>query len=163
MKKLFILLICGCCLLGTVNESPAPVQLTDFCAECLENHNRGLLSFSQLSSFYAKRNDAWAVTISWTTESELDNAGFNISRSNSRSGEFTRINAQLIPGAGTTGETNKYTWTDTSAKRNVVYYYQIEDVSLAGEHRTLRTTRLKGYVGAAGKMETSWAALKRRK
>ena len=116
----------------------------------------------QLSSFYSKRNDAGAVIITWSTESELDNAGFNILRSLSRAGEFTRINAQLIPGAGTTGEKNTYTWTDTSARPNVVYYYQIEDVSLDGEHRTLRTTRLRGYVGAAGKATTIWGELKSR-
>ena len=116
----------------------------------------------QLSSFYSKRNDAGAVIITWSTESELDNAGFNILRSLSRVGEFTRINAQLIPGAGTTGEKNTYTWTDTSARPNVVYYYQIEDVSLDGDHRTLRTTRLRGYVGAAGKATTIWGELKSR-
>ena len=116
----------------------------------------------QLSSFYSKRNDAGAVIITWATESELDNAGFNILRSVSRTGEFTRINAQLIPGAGTTGEKNTYTWTDTSARPNVVYYYQIEDVSLDGEHRTLRTTRLRGHVGAAGKATIIWGELKSR-
>ena len=116
----------------------------------------------QLSSFYSKRNDAGAVIITWSTESELDNAGFNILRSQSRTGEFTRINAQLIPGAGTTGEKTAYTWTDTSAKPNVLYFYQIEDVSLAGEHQTLRTTRLRGYVGAAGKATTTWGDLKSR-
>ena len=116
----------------------------------------------QLSSFYSKRNDSGAVVITWSTESELDNAGFNILRSQSRTGEFVRINAQLIPGAGTTGEKTAYTWTDTSAKPNVLYFYQIEDVSLAGDHRTLRTTRLRGYIGAAGKAATTWGDLKSR-
>ena len=116
----------------------------------------------QLSSFYSKRNDSGAVVITWSTESELDNAGFNILRSQSRTGEFTRINPQLIPGAGTTGEKSAYTWTDTSAKPNVLYFYQIEDVSLAGDHRTLRTTRLRGYIGAAGKATTTWGDLKSR-
>lgn len=116
----------------------------------------------QLSSFYSKRNDTGAVVITWSTESELDNAGFNILRSQSRTGEFVRINAQLIPGAGTTGEKTAYTWTDTGASPNVLYFYQIEDVSLAGDHRTLRTTRLRGYIGAAGKATTTWGDLKSR-
>lgn len=116
----------------------------------------------QLSSFYSKRSDAGAVIITWKTASELDNAGFNLLRSTSRSGEFTRINAQLIPGAGTTGEKNTYTWTDTGAHPNVVYYYQIEDVSLDGAHRTLRTTRLRGHVGPHGKLTTTWGDLKSR-
>ena len=46
-------------------------------------------------------------------------------------------------------------------KLNVVYYYQIEDVSLDGNRRTLtRGIRLKGHVGAAGKATVLWGELK---
>ena len=48
-----------------------------------------------------------------------DNAGFNILRGQTRTGEFKVINTQMIPGAGTTAERNTYTWTDTTAKPNV--------------------------------------------
>ena len=52
--------------------------------------------------------------------------------------------------------------TDTTAQPNVVYYYQIEDVSLDGNRQTLtRGIRLKGYIGAAGKATTLWGELKR--
>ena len=52
--------------------------------------------------------------------------------------------------------------TDTTAQADVVYYYQIEDVSLDGNRQTLtRGIRLKGYVGAAGKATTTWGELKR--
>ena len=55
-------------------------------------------------------------------------------------------------GAGTTSEKQFYTYTDTTAQPNVVYYYQIEDVSLDGNRQTLtRGIRLKGHIGAAGK------------
>ena len=51
---------------------------------------------------------------------------------------------------------------DTTAQPNVVYYYQIEDVSLDGNRQTLtRGIRLKGYVGAAGKATVLWGELKR--
>ena len=53
---------------------------------------------------------------------------------------------KLIPGAGTTGERSNYTWTDTGAKPNTVYYYQIEDVSHAGVRKQLATVRLRGLV-----------------
>ena len=44
--------------------------------------------------------------------------------------------------------------TDTTAQPNVVYYYQIEDVSLDGNRQTLtRGIRLKGHVGVAGKAD----------
>ena len=78
-----------------------------------------------------------------------------------RDGEFKVINATLIAGAGTTSEKQFYTYTDTTAQRNVVYYYQIEDVSLDGNRQTLtRGIRLKGHVGAAGKATSTWGDLK---
>lgn len=115
----------------------------------------------QLSHFRPDRTETGTVVIHWTTESEVDNAGFNILRGQTRTGEFKVINAQLIPGAGTTAERNTYTWTDTTAKPNVVYYYQIEDVSLDGERQTLATVRLRGLVSAKGKLATQWGQLKR--
>ena len=102
-----------------------------------------------------------AVVITWATESELNNAGFFIKRSNQRNGEFKVINATMVPGAGTTSEKQFYTYTDTTAQPNVVYYYQIEDVSLDGNRQTLtRGIRLKGHVGAAGKLTSTWGELK---
>ncbi len=115
----------------------------------------------QLSQFRPDLTETGTVAINWTTESEVDNAGFNILRSQTRTGEFKVINVQLIPGAGTTAERNTYTWTDTTAKPNVVYYYQIEDVSLGGERQTLATVRLRGLVSAKGKLTTQWGELKR--
>ena len=114
----------------------------------------------QLSQFRPDRTETGTVVIQWTTESEMDNAGFNILRSQTRTGEFKVINAQLIPGAGTTAERNTYTWTDTTTKPNVVYYYQIEDVSFDGEHQALATVRLRGLISAKGKLTTQWGELK---
>ena len=115
----------------------------------------------QLSHFRPDLTETGTVVIQWTTESEVDNAGFNILRSQTRTGEFKVITTQLIPGAGTTAERNTYTWTDTTAKPNLVYYYQIEDVSLDGERQTLATVRLRGLVSAKGKLATQWGQLKR--
>ena len=114
-----------------------------------------------LASFRPVRNDAGAVVIKWITASELNNAGFNILRSQQRNGEFKVINPKMIAGAGTTSERNIYTFTDTTANPNVVYYYQIEDVSFDGRHQTLTTQRLKGHVSAGGKLTTTWSDLKR--
>ena len=109
-----------------------------------------------------RRKDTGAVVITWSTQSELNNAGFFIKRSQQRDGEFQIVNATMIPGAGTTSEKQFYTYTDTTAQPNVVYYYQIEDVSLDGNRQTLtRGIRLKGDIGAAGKATTLWGELKR--
>ncbi len=111
-------------------------------------------------SFFRPTLENGKVTIRWTTESELDNAGFNILRSDTRNGEFTQVNEQMIQGKGTTAERSTYKWVDTTAKPGVVYYYQIEDVSYAGEHTKLATTKLKGLISAKGKLTTQWGELK---
>ena len=116
----------------------------------------------ELSHFRSARDKATgAVVITWSTQSELNNAGFFIKRSQQRDGKFKVINAAMIPGAGTTSEKQVYTYTDTTAEGNVVYYYQIEDVSLDGDHQTLtRGIRLKGHVSVAGKATMMWGELK---
>ncbi len=115
-----------------------------------------------LSSFRPVRNATTGhVEITWITQSELNNAGFNILRSESKTDEFQVINTKgLIAGHGTTSEKHVYTYTDTTAKPNVVYYYQIEDVSMDGVRTTLRTTHLRGDVSASGKLTTRWGELK---
>ncbi len=115
-----------------------------------------------LSGFRAELTDA-GIIIKWATESELDNAGFNILRSETKDGEFKIVNPKLIQGAGTTTERHIYTWTDTTAKPNVVYYYQIEDISHAGVREQLATVRMRGYVSAVGKLTTKWGDLKLQK
>ena len=116
----------------------------------------------ELSHFRPVRDKATgAVVITWSTQSELNNAGFFIKRSQQRNGEFKVINAAMVQGAGTTSEKQFYTYTDTTAQPNVVYYYQIEDVSLDGNRQLLtRGIRLKGHVSAAGKATTLWGELK---
>ena len=116
----------------------------------------------ELSHFRPARNkDTGAVVITWSTQSELNNAGFFIKRSQQRDGEFKIINATMIQGAGTTSEKQFYTYQDTTAQPNVVYYYQIEDVSLDGNRQTLtRGIRLKGHVSVAGKLTSIWGDLK---
>ena len=116
----------------------------------------------ELSHFRPARNkDTGAVVITWSTQSELNNAGFFIKRSQQRDGEFKIINATMIAGAGTTSEKQFYTYNDSTAQPNVVYYYQIEDVSLDGNRQTLTNgIRLKGHVSVAGKLTTTWGDLK---
>ena len=113
-----------------------------------------------LSKFRPERLDSGEIVVRWITESELNNAGFNILRSEKRDGEFTQLNTKLIAGQGTTSERTVYEFPDTSAKPNVVYYYQIQDVSLDGKVQTLRQSRIKGYVSPSGKLTTTWGELK---
>ncbi len=112
-----------------------------------------------LSHFRAESTDA-GVLLKWTTESEIDNAGFYIYRSETKNGDFKRLNTKHIQGAGTTSERNTYTWKDTTTKPNVNYYYRIQDVSNTGIRKTLATVRMRGNISPTGKFNTTWAELK---
>ena len=113
-----------------------------------------------LSKFRPVRLETGEVVVRWVTESETNNAGFNILRGEKLDGEFTKLNTKLIAGKGTTSEKNGYEFVDTSAKPNVVYYYQIQDVSLDGDVVTLKTTHLRGNISIVGKLTTTWGKLK---
>ena len=123
---------------GYRRGKPLPVQLSQFSAKFVKDE----------------------VVINWTTESELDNAGFNIYRSTSRTKNFQRINPKLIQGAGTTGQRTHYQFIDKTAKPDVTYYYRIEDVDLAGTRGILKTYRLRGVITPTGKLMTTWGTLK---
>ena len=126
-------------------------------------HRRGGALPVELSSFSMTRTEAGAVVLTWTTESEVDNAGFNLRRSEKRDSGFTLLNPALIAGAGTTGERQTYTFTDTSAKPGIEYYYQIEEVASDGKRETLAMRLLRGSVSAANRMLTTFGEVKRQK
>ena len=113
-----------------------------------------------LSHFRADWTDT-GVILKWITASETDNAGFNILRSQTKDRAFVKVNPTLILGAGTTAEQNTYTWTDTTAKPNVAYYYRIEDVSLDGNRQMSVTVRMRSHLSASGKSLQKWGDLKK--
>ena len=117
----------------------------------------------ELAGFSVSRTDAGAVVLTWATESEVDNAGFNLRRSERRDGSFTLVNSALIAGAGTTGERQTYAFTDTSAKPGVEYYYQLEEVSFAGKPQLLSMRFLRGPVSAANRQLRTFGEIKREK
>ncbi len=114
------------------------------------------VELSQFSAKFVKDE----VVINWITETELDNAGFNIYRSTSPTKNFQRINTKLIQGAGTTGERNTYQFIDKTAKPDVAYYYRIEDVDFSGTRGIFTTYRLRGVITPTGKITTTWGTLK---
>lgn len=74
------------------------------------------------------------VQISWTTESELNNLGWNIYRGLSDDPELvTQLNYELICGAGSTTEPTDYSFMDENVDNNTTYWYWLESVSVNGE------------------------------
>ena len=95
----------------------------------------------ELSGFTAI-SEKGAVILKWTTESEIENLGFNIYRSTKDNDQFSIINDQLIPGAGSSSQKHDYEYIDKDVINSVTYWYKLEDVDYSGH------TELHGPVSA---------------
>jgi hypothetical protein len=85
----------------------------------------------ELSSFTAKASNG-RVKLEWETESEFENAGFNIYRAEAVNGNYIQINDELIAAKGSPTKGAKYVFTDNIAKNRKIYFYKLEDVDIAG-------------------------------
>jgi hypothetical protein len=108
---------------------PGYVQLASSSIFVYENTSPTAIN---LSSFAAVPKNH-RVIVEWETESETDNAGFNIYRAESQDGEYIKINADLIPVKGSAMQGASYTYIDTMLKNGMPYYYKLEDVDLNGK------------------------------
>jgi len=70
--------------------------------------------------------------LSWATGSEIENAGFNIYRGESKNGNYLKINSALIPSEGSPTDGASYAFTDKDVKNRLTYYYKLEDVDING-------------------------------
>lgn len=90
-----------------------------------------------LSSFSTTINNG-LPELYWTTESELENMGWNVYRSNSETGmndnNYLLLNSELIPGMGTTSVPTNYSFTDEyPITETGTYWYWLQSVSYSGE------------------------------
>jgi len=91
--------------------------------------NANVITLIELSSFTAAPSNK-AVSITWTSESEIDNTGFNIYRAESVHGTYIKINNALIPAHGAPAEGASYEFMDKDVHNRTTYYYKLEDIDL---------------------------------
>jgi len=84
-----------------------------------------------LLSFTAQAGTDHA-TLAWETGTEVDNAGFNLWRSEAAGGPYAKINDALIPAEGDAVSGASYTYVDADVIEGVTYYYRLEDVDIHG-------------------------------
>lgn len=85
----------------------------------------------QLVSFTAQENAA-GVELAWMTESEVDNLGFNIWKSELENANYEKLNRELIGGAGNSTSSHEYKFIDNQVESGKTYYYKLEDVDTLG-------------------------------
>jgi hypothetical protein len=84
-----------------------------------------------LIGFYAQPQEI-DILLTWETDNELDNVGFNLYRAQAPDGQRTRLNEQMIPSQAP-GSTSGaiYTFLDSAVEPGVTYYYWLEAISLS--------------------------------
>ena len=124
----------GSCPVGTTNPDPCTTIFTQYAPGGICDYCTGKCDIStsiSLSSFTAKPGNG-SVTLNWATETEIDNAGFNILRAETENGVYVKINAALIPAKAGATQGASYQFIDGNAKNRKTYYYKLEDIDLNG-------------------------------
>ncbi len=103
------------------------------------------------------------IFIRWSTETEVNTAGFNVYRSLSQEGPWEKINPRLIPGSPDPLRGGSYVFTDTNVIAGVAYWYELEEVELGGLatrlERTTATSQARGFGPLSGLPCASAASL----
>jgi hypothetical protein len=105
-----------------------------------------------LSTFTVIPSDT-GVVVKWRTESELNNLGFDVYRSESSDGQFIKVNPAFIKGAGTDSTPRDYQFVDESSVVGKTYYYYLETISFSGERD--RSHIIKVIVDVSGKVKVT--------
>ena len=122
------------CTAGTTHPDPCTTITTTWDANGACNYCTGICvpnTAITLSSFTAKPGNG-SVTLNWATETEIDNAGFNILRADTENGVYVKVNAALIPAKAGATQGASYQFVDGNAKNRKTYYYKLEDIDLNG-------------------------------
>lgn len=101
--------------------------LQNNCESCLVNTYYPI----ELSSFVAEYL-GHAVELKWISQSETENMGYFIYRSEELNGQYEQINKEMIPGAGNSQDKNEYIYRDETIKAGKTYYYKLADVDYEG-------------------------------
>jgi hypothetical protein len=98
--------------IATINDGILPVTLSSFTAQYLNNN----------------------AILCWTTQSETNNLGWNVYRSETEEfEEAIQINTDLILGAGITTEPTEYTFIDEyEVESGETYWYWLESREISG-------------------------------
>ena len=86
----------------------------------------------ELSSF-TSIDTAAGVELEWTTQTEVNNIGFYIYRSDTEEGEYVRVNKKIVEGAGNSAMPHTYNYVDDGVPAYTdTYFYYLEDVDIFG-------------------------------
>ena len=92
-----------------------------------------------LSSFTAN-TEGGSVKLLWRTESEVNNVGFTVYRSEAENSKYTKVT--FLNGAGNTGMPTDYQFADTKVEQGKTYFYYIEDIDITGKRNKSQVVKV---------------------
>lgn len=92
-------------------------------------------------SFQPTGEPGQPVIIRWSTESEVNTAGYNLYRASAEEGPWEKLNPRLIPGSPDPLRGGSYVFTDTHVIAGATYWYELEEVELSGQATRLQRTQ----------------------
>jgi hypothetical protein len=93
------------------------------------------------------------IVIRWSTETEVNTAGFNLYRASREDGPWEKINERLIPGAPDPLRGGTYVFTDTEVIAGQTYWYELEEVETSGKTTRLQRTEAVAEARSAGQQD----------
>lgn len=89
--------------------------------------------------------------ITWSTESEVETAGFHVYRGTNEAGPFTRVSESLLPSSGDPFTGASYEFRDPNVEAGTTYFYQLEELETSGQF-----TRLDEMVRFEATLAPNW-------
>lgn len=99
-----------------------------------------------LTGFSGKFSEG-KVTLRWRTESEIENAGYEIWRSENSEQEYDLIddyrNNTVLMGAGNSNMPHEYQYEDKFVEKEKTYFYKLADISYSGQRTFSKSIRVE--------------------
>lgn len=82
-------------------------------------------------SVFTANTENNSIIVKWRTETEVNNIGFSIYRSEKKDSNYIKIS--FVSGAGNTGMPTDYEFLDTKVEPGKTYFYYLEDIDITGK------------------------------
>ncbi len=93
--------------------------------------------------------------ITWSTESEVETAGFHVYRANEEDGPYEKVTKNLIESKGDPFTGGEYEFRDADVKVGQIYFYQLEELETTGNFiRLPDIVRFEARSGISGLIDS---------
>jgi hypothetical protein len=91
-------------------------------------------------SAFTATNTENGILLFWRTETEINNVGFGVYRSEEKDGDYVKVG--FVEGAGNWGMPIDYNFTDEKVEAGKTYFYFLESLDVAGKKESLEVIKV---------------------